>query len=517
MQFGKQEIIFILLIVLVNCVLAQTPTWAEDIAPIIYTNCSSCHHEGTVAPFNLMSYEDVLDEAEEISLVVEERKMPPWPADPNYRHFKDEKVLSDDEIQLILDWIDDDMPTGDLGVAPDPPVFPSGGSMLETIDLTIAIPPYTLQYDYDEYRWFAIENPFADTFYVNAIEVIAGLHDVVHHCDISWDISGISLANDLEDPLPGFNSNTGAPNYDYYMNAWMSGGNLIRYPENWGIEVPPGAVFVLEIHYGPEGQGLTDTTKINLEFAPDPEEVRPVYASWLLNNPMAGEGPLTIPANEVVTFHQDYDMTSKKSFITICPHMHLLGQSYKVWFEESDGDSIPLINIPKWQFHWQKYYTFQSVQVIKADARIKSEAVYDNTTDNPENPNDPPQTVHYGATTHDEMYMTYFLWTNYKAGDEDIILDSTVYNTAVYEEKNDWQLNIYPNPVRDYFYLTGENSDPLPDEIMIINSLGVPVKKISLDNFQFPHKIVVEELSAGIYFVEMISGLNKNTSRIIIL
>ena len=373
----------------------------------------------------------------------------------------------------------------------------------------LLILPSQLNFDTDEYRWFTVTNPFAETIYINAIEVEAGLPDLVHHCDISWDESGISLNYDLEDPLPGFNSSTGYPNYDYYMNAWMAGGNLIKYPSDWGIEVPPGAIFVFEIHYGPGGQGLIDSTKINFQFVQDPTDVRPVYASWLLNNPIAAEGPLIIPADEVVTFHQDYTTPQKRSYLTICPHMHLLGRSYKVWFED-DGDSIPLINIPDWQFHWQKYYTFQKVQVIPYNAHIKSEAVYDNTVFNLDNPNDPPETVYYGSTTEDEMFMTYFLWTNYQNGDEDIILDSTILYSPINNLTTSDLFKLYPNPVRDFLYLQGDINNTNINQINIFNTYGQLIQLPNLNNISIlPHRINTTSLPKGIYFIEVITNNGK--------
>lgn len=95
--------------------------------------------------------------------------------------------------------------------------------MLTTVDHVVAIPPYTLQSDLDEYRWFAIPTNFPDTVYVNAIEVLPGIDDVVHHVDISFDMTGNTMANDMQDPLPGFNGSTGQPTYTFYMNAWQPG------------------------------------------------------------------------------------------------------------------------------------------------------------------------------------------------------------------------------------------------------------------------------------------------------
>ncbi|MBC8047296.1 MAG: T9SS type A sorting domain-containing protein [Fimbriimonadaceae bacterium] len=490
---------------------SQTPTWSESIASIIYNNCSSCHHDGGIAPFALMSYVDAVDNHHEILDAVIEKEMPPWPADPEYRHFKDEAVLSEDEINLITEWINNEAPEGDPDLAPAPPEFIDSGSLLDTIDFTVQIEPYTLQYDEDEYRYFVIHTDFTETVYVNKIEVFAGLPSIVHHADIYYDESDESATLDLLDPLSGFNGNTGYPSVDYYMNAWQPGGNIASYPDNWGIEVPPGVDFVVEIHYGPGGIGLIDSTKMHLQFIKDPgDDVRPVYVGWLLNGPATGS--LIIPANEIVTFEQEYTLPVKKSFISICPHMHLLGKSYKVWYEH-DGDSVNLINIPQWDFHWQKYYTFQTVQVIPGGAKIKAVATYDNTSGNPENPNDPPITIYNGPTTKDEMLMTYFIYTNYKSGDEDIILDSTYVNSVFnYEDAEAGTFNVYPNPATDNFIIHGNLFNETTVSIRLINSSGqVLQKKNILENVSaINENMNIKNYPAGVYFIDIISQQGRS-------
>ncbi|MFN0274180.1 MAG: T9SS type A sorting domain-containing protein [Chitinophagales bacterium] len=507
--------IIILILFFVPSVFSQMPTWSEDIASIIYKNCSSCHHEGGIAPFSLMSYEEADENHHEIIDAVIEREMPPWPADPEFRHFKDEAVLSDDEITAITDWVLAGTPEGDPELAPLPPEFTSGGSLLDTIDFTVAIEPYTLQYDEDEYRYFVIHTDFTETVYVNKIEVFAGLPNLVHHADIYYDLSGESAELDLLDTLSGFNGNTGYPAVDYYMNAWQPGGNIVSYPDNWGIEVPPGADFVFEIHYGPGGIGLIDSTKMNLQFIKDPgDDVRPVYVGWLLNGPATGS--LVIPANEISTFEQEYTLPSKKSFISICPHMHLLGKSYKVWYEH-DGDSVNLINIPQWDFHWQKYYTFQSVQVIPAGAKIKAVATYDNTSGNTENPNEPPITVYNGATTTDEMLMTYFIYTNYKAGDEDIILDSN-YVEPVFDfiEDEAGFFSVYPNPVTDALILKGNLLNETTATVRILNTSGHVLvnKMIMVNDYFLNEKIEMTNYPSGFYIVEVLTKKGKTKMKI---
>jgi len=487
---------------------AQGPDWSTTIASIVYTNCSSCHHTGGIAPFPLMGYQDAVDNAISIQDAVVNRHMPPWPADPAYRHFAYEAVLDSLEIAAINDWVNNGTPQGDSTLAPPVPVFSTTGSMLDTIHHTVQIPPYTLQYNTDEYRWFAMHTNFADTVYVSRIEVIPGLPHIVHHADIHYDLTGDSYLLDSLSPLPGF---SGGMVSNYYMNAWQPGGNIATYPNNWGIMVPPGADFVLEIHYGPGGIGLIDTTKMNLQFITNPVNVRTVSVGWLLNNPIPSQGPLIIPPDTVITFNQlSAPMPVARSLISICPHMHLLGKSYKVWFETAAGDSVPLIDIPHWDFHWQKYYMFQQIQEIPAGARIHSIASYDNTANNPHNPNSPPITVTYGPTTEDEMLMTYFIYATYQAGDENIILDSTLITSAPYHpgsKTHDHAFNTYPNPSKDYFTIDGSKAAGSKAMLEIYDPVGNLIEKrlLTAAETQISERINLGDYSAGIYYFRIIS------------
>lgn len=507
--------ICLILLLLAGVSSAQVPTWSEDIAPVIYDNCSHCHHEGTAAPFSLLSYEDFAENALAAYFNMEDGHMPPWPANPDYRHFVGETIVTDEQIDDVLEWIENGMPYGDPELEPEAPVFPPGGSVLEDIDYVVAIEPFTLQTNGEETRWFVIETDFPETVYVNAIEVIPGLDEYVHHCDISFDDTGISLQNDLADPLPGFDSNTGWPNYTYYMNAWQPGAGPAKYPDGWGIAVPPGADFVVEIHYGPGGAEEIDETYINLDFVDDPLFVRPVYASWLLGQsaPVLTDGPLFIPANTTQTFHQvSNPLSSPLSLISICPHMHLLGDNYKVWFETQEGDSIPLIDCD-WNFHWQFYYMFQQVQVVPTGARLMSEVIYDNTTNNEYNPNNPPINVWGGGATTDEMILCFFIYANYLPGDEDIVLDPSLSVQEQDAEPFEW--GVYPNPTSGL--LTLHSSDYLHDPgiVSIIDATGRIVQTESFIQAGRTYRTDISDLPAGTYTVRWLKEGTDSTRQVV--
>ena len=91
---------------------AQTPNYSEDIAPILFSNCSYCHHTGGIAPFPLMSYQDAVNKSGLIGFMVSSGKMPPWPPDTTYQRYVHERVLTQDQIQKITDWVSGGTPQG---------------------------------------------------------------------------------------------------------------------------------------------------------------------------------------------------------------------------------------------------------------------------------------------------------------------------------------------------------------------------------------------------------------------
>ena len=502
-----KKIVFAILPIvgLFNSASAQ-PTWAEDVAPIIYDNCVLCHHDGGLAPFSLMDYQACYDNGVLIEHEVTAGKMPPWPADPDWRHFSGETILTDTEKQMIYDWVAGGRLQGNMGNAPTPPTFSSGGSVLDFISFTAEIPPYTLQENVDEYRWFVIPTNFPDTVYIERIETIPGQPSVVHHCDVSYDLSGISAAADAADPLPGFGSGFGTANYDFYMNAWSPGAIVAKYPENWGIMLPPGADLVVEIHYGPSGQGLLDTTKLNFQFIPPPHNnVRPVYSGWLMgqNAPTLIDGPLFIPANTEQTFHQiTPPLTFDMSVVGVAPHMHYLGKSYKIWAITPSNDSINICYIPNWDFHWQKYYFFPIIQYLPQGTVLYSEGVYDNTVFNEHNPNVPPIDVGAGPNTTDEMFLSYFIYSWYEPGDENIVMDSLIAFAGA-EEHQFADSYVYPNPTKDKLNILFNKPLEGVLNIEIFDMQGRRVKALRLlDQGHLQSTIDVNDLKPGMYLIK---------------
>ncbi len=485
--------------------------WSEDVASIIYDKCVECHRPQGIAPYSFTTYQDAYDFRYFIQDAISSGQMPPWLPDQDYRHFADEFFLTQDEEQKILDWVNQGAPSGDLNIAPNPPSFVNGSnSLLESIDYTVAIEPYTLQSNSDEYRWFVIPTNFSETVYVNKIEVFAGLKNIVHHADLSYDLSGNSLANDLADPLPGFNNSTGGPSISHYMNAWQPGGNIASFPENWGIAVPPGADFLIEIHYGPGGIGQIDSTIMNLQFVAPENIERAVNVAWLLSDsaPILQDGPLTIPANTIKTFHQETEPLSEPmSLISICPHMHYLGKSYKVWAETPGGTIIPLIDIPQWDFNWQRYYTYPYIEYLPVGTTIHSEGVYDNTDNNPNNPSDPPVDVSRGLKTTDEMFLCYFIYTDYEIGDENIFMGDTVtenITSSIFNPNIETiNLNLFPNPSSSLIYSDVEIEGEAAIEIINVDGKIIHQTQVNNIDVILKNGIHVSHLKNGLHYLKI--------------
>jgi len=399
---------------------AQTLTFSEDIASIIYSNCTSCHRSGGIAPFAMESYSDVVANSSLIPYYISNGIMPPWPPDTSYQRYSGERILTQQEIDDISDWISGGMPEGDTSLAPDPPVFVAG-SEIGVPDLTVQIPTYTSNAtNFDEYVCFSIPINISTIKYLKAIEVIPGNRAIVHHALVYLDTSG-TIQTDTSGCL-GIGGVS-------LMTGYTPGAGPTIFPStenmSMGMTIYPNSNLVLQLHY-PEGTaGLKDSTYVNLFFYPDSvTNVREVYAQAVLSN-----WSLVIPANTIDTFNAEYPegvgtIPVNVSLLTVFPHMHLLGKSIETYAVSATNDTMPLARINNWDFEWQGFYNFKKLMVLTPGSKLYGEAVYDNTTANPNNPNDPPQLVIAGGSTTDEMFLVYFHWAIYEPGDELLNLDS---------------------------------------------------------------------------------------------
>ncbi len=513
----KSKILTLLCICLSVAVKSQT-TWNQDIAPIIFAHCTTCHHDGGIAPTSYLTYDNAVDDGFDIRNNVLDGIMPPWPPDPEYVHFKNEKVLSADEIDKIVAWASDGFQEG-TGSAPPAPVY-TDDILMPDYDLAIELPEFTVTSDEDVYRTFVIHSGLESTKYINASEFIPDNSKIIHHMLIYADTSDYSWDADQADPGPGYASNgttTSSP-YAVLIGAWAPGDNIYQLPVGMGIEVPAGSDFAVEIHFAPDNSGESAAPELHLKWS-EAAFTRPVWVNPILYHfhPVFQEPLFYIPANTVQTFHEIYSddasLNIDLSFISVAPHMHYLGQTYQAYAKTTDNDSIPLIYVDNWDFHWQYSYTYQKLVKIPAFTDLYGIATYDNTSANEDNPNDPPQDVWLGEQTTDEMMLCFFAYTFYLPGDEYMVLDSSILETSIIQPENQLYFSVYPNPATDVLQIVNQNPEGKNYQIEIMDLFGRIILKDAMQ-FQTVKQIQLQDLASGIYIITVSDGDKIYTEKI---
>jgi hypothetical protein len=384
--------------------LASTVTYTRDIAPILNTSCIDCHHAGEVAPFSLTNYHDAAKRAEMLAMVTESHQMPPWKGTPGCGTFIDERRLTADQIHLIDAWAKAGAPEGNAADLPPQPVFKDGW-MLGQPDMVVKMPK---AFDVpaagrDIVRYFVVPMNVDKDMYVTAFEYRPGSRKVVHHMIAFLDTRGQArkIAQERGDGYsyasfggPGFLPTGG-------LGGWAPGMTPRPLPDGVVKLLRKGSDLVMQIHYHPNGKAESDQGEIAFYFSKKP--VEHITFSYMLNNRQ-----INIPAGEkhyvrTASVTTPVDVT----LVGLTPHMHNVGREMKVTATFPDGTTQPLCWVKDWDWNWQNQYQYVSPIKLPRGTRVDMEAVYDNSTDNPHNPNTPPKAIHLGEQTTDEMCLCF--------------------------------------------------------------------------------------------------------------
>lgn len=516
----KKNILLILSLA-VNCICsAQTPTWSKDIAPIIYATCTKCHRTGGIAPFTLQSYNDAYNNRYGIQSNTASGYMPPWSPDSHYTSLANERILTDVQKKAISDWVTSGAPSGDLTKAPPAPTY-SGIGEIATPDLVLTIPPYNVNTSTDLYRCFAIPSNLLNDQFVTDIEVIPGNRRVVHHVLAYQDTTQKLLQNNGKDGQPGYTNFGGTgSNQSKLIFGWVPGQGKMSFPKGLGVKLKKNAVVVLQVHYPGGTNNQTDSTRIVFKYAAagTSSTLRELSTDPILNHYTNINTPLSVPANTKKSFVESQFIPVDVTGLSVAPHMHLVGRNFKVYALLPSGDTMRLINVPNWDFHWQGSYQFKNAIKIPAGTTLRAEATYDNTTNNPANPNSPPKNVTLGENTTDEMMLVYFQYMLYKPGDENIVIDSARFTpTTDIATREKLPLLCYPNPARAAFNLQFNVAATDYFNVDIFNLQGDLVRLIKknerFDTGAHNIEISASDLPSGTYWVRVASdgayGLEK--------
>lgn len=499
----------------------------SDISPIIYNQCSVCHRPGEIGPFALTNYDEVKNWASSIKYTTAIGYMPPWQADPNYSKLQGENYLTQEQIDLIGQWVDDGAIEGNKSDEALYPEFPEG-SALGTPDLVLEMTEAHIHKgnNDDEYRYFVLPTGLTEDKMVKALEMRPGNSQIVHHALFFEDTKGAARARDEATPEYGFE---GFGGFETDSEAeilgrkqypgYVPGQKALFYPEGLGQTLSAGSDLVVQVHYAPWSTDEADQSAFNIFFADESEQVdREVQGHIMVPTPDVVNDIFFIPANQVKSFHGIWEVPEDMSILGMSPHMHLLGQDWTIWLETPDGETHNMISVPKWDFNWQGDYFFEKFLIAPKGSKVHGIASYDNTAENPNNPTSPPKFVTWGEKTTDEMYYLPIIYVPYEDGDEDVVF---VGGTVATDDTNiklpaNRIAPLTPNPVKGLVNVPFTIDQGKVINAHIYDAEGQLVKQVKSGEF-FPIGQNVlhfdaDGLTAGSYFIH-ITGRELNMSQ----
>lgn len=382
---------------LAGCLIGRLPsgepgggvTYSNQIARLLEQRCVECHRAGQIGPFPLTNYDEVAGWADMIGEVVQQRRMPPWFADPAHGQFLNSARLSDEEVALIESWVTHGAPEGDRTLLPPPRQYVDGWR-IDQPDLVVHMSqePFVVQAEgVEDYQTFEVDPGFTEDRWIQAAEARPGNRSVVHHHLAYFVVPGEDRQiAQVKNQIAGY-----APGTPPFV-----------YPPGTALRIPKGAKILFQMHYTPVGTEQTDRSSLGLIFA-DPASVQ-----HEVRNEIVGNIAIRIPPGA-----SDYHLAAKRRFrrevtmINLAPHMHLRGRSFRFELELADGSREVLLDVPRYDFNWQLRYDLAEPRVLPAGSRLHCFAGYDNSADNPANP-DPTAEVTFGEQTSDEMMFGVF-------------------------------------------------------------------------------------------------------------
>jgi hypothetical protein len=377
-------------------------SYANEIAPLIEEKCVACHQEGGIAPFGFESYEKVKQFSGMIREAVRTDRMPPWDPDPHVGKFKDDKSLSGQQIKTLINWIEAGAPRGEgedrlAKVKHVAPEWPLGKP-----DLIVDIPKYTIPATgYVDYQYPTTPNPLKEGKWLKAATAKVSQRQGVHHI-----LSGV---------IPEGATNKGMQAWGGAVGGYTVGMESTVAPNGIGSWVPAGGQFGYQMHYTPFGKEAVSAEQIGLYFYKDGEMPDLIMREMPLVDQF-----IEIPANDGA--HKEiayFDFPKDAILHTAVVHAHYRGTYSKLEILEPSGKRETILNVPFYDFNWQRMYEFDQPINIKAGSKVIATYVYDNSKRNPANPN-PNEKIVWGDQSFEEMFYTSlrYRWADETAKDQ---------------------------------------------------------------------------------------------------
>jgi mono/diheme cytochrome c family protein len=385
------------------------PTFYRDIQPILEQHCQSCHRAGEIGPMPLVTYDQVESLARAIADSVGSRRMPPWFADPRVGHFQNDPSLSPAEINAIASWAASGAPAGNRHEAPTPRKWVSGWN-IPMPDAVVEMPkPVSIPAQGDvDYTYEIVPTGFTEGKWVQLAEIRPSRRENVHHAvvyvrppDSSWlrhaPVGIPFTAADMTDEQDRHDTHTTKADI---LLVYAPGSSPDSWPAGMAKFIPAGSDLVFQMHYTTHGRATADQTKIGLVFAKQPPTQR-VLTLQLTNSDF-----VIPPGADDYRVEVHGTMPNDAVLLSFFPHMHLRGKRFEYNILHPDGGAETLLRV-NYSFYWQLSYRLAVPRPITAGTTLQAVAWFDNSKNNPHNP-DPTSAVYWGDQTYDEMMVGFF-------------------------------------------------------------------------------------------------------------
>ena len=373
---------------------AAAPTFSKDVASIVFNRCAECHRAGEAAPMALTSYKEVRPWAKAIKTAVLSRRMPVWLADAAHSaSFKNDRRLSQSEIDTITAWVDSGAPEGDARQTPKMPQFVAGWSIgtpdqvFEMVE-EFAVPAEGVV----PYKYFQVPSGFTEDKWIQAAEIRPGQRGVLHHIIVF--VQSPAGTETASERTAGGNMLTGFAPGEQPLILAPGRAKLIK----------AGSTFRLQLHYTPNGKAVLDRSKFGVIFARQPPAIQAITGSAIN---FAFKIPAGADNHEVKS---SYTAKVDTDILGFMPHMHVRGKDFKYTVTRVDGSQEVVLTVPRYDFNWQLSYELKTPIKLNKGDRIDCVAHFDNSTNNKYNP-DPTKDVKWGDQTWEEMMIGFFTYT----------------------------------------------------------------------------------------------------------
>jgi hypothetical protein len=416
-------------------------SYEHQIAPLLRDRCATCHHPEGSAPFSLLTYDEAKRHARQIAVVTKNRSMPPWKVDPADGPFIGQHPLTSGEIDLIQRWVDEGAPGGGND-ASRPPTWTKGWQLGQP-DLVITLSQaFTLASEgTDVFRIFVLPIPVDVERYVRGLEFRPGNPKVVHHANIRIDRTPASRALDEADPGPGYSGliARSAVYPDGHFLGWTPGQVAPLLPDDLAWRLAPHTDLVVEIHMQPSGKPELVQPSIGLYFGSRPPTRTPAMLRL-------GRQTIDIPAGDGhYTVTDSYVLPVDVQVLALQPHAHYRLREALGEATLPDGSVKRLLSIKDWDFRWQHVYRYVTPLALPRGTTLSMRYAYDNSPDNPRNPEHPPKRARWGQRSADEMGDLWIQTLTRNEGDL-VTLDTEFRRKVAAEDVNGYEMEISRHP-----------------------------------------------------------------------